>query len=201
MGKKAALLIVDVQRDFCPGGSLAVAGGDEIIPVINRYISIFTGKGLPVLASRDWHPKNTVHFKTGGGPWPDHCVQGTEGAQFHPGLILPGDTVVLSKGMNPNRDDEYSGFQSVTGEGVQFADYLAGNGIGHLLVCGIATDYCVRETVLDALRNGFAVTLLKDAVRGVDLQPGDSDRAISEMAAAGADIKTLQTFEQSLNTN
>ncbi len=201
MGKKAALLIVDVQRDFCPGGSLAVADGDEIIPVINRYIRLFTAQGFPVLASRDWHPKNSVHFKTGGGQWPDHCVQGTEGAKFHPGLQLPDDTVVLSKGMNPDRDDEYSGFQSVTGDGQHFADYLARNGIGHLLVCGIATDYCVRETVLDSLRNGFAVTLLKDAVRGVDIQPGDCDRAISEMEAAGAEIKTFEMFEQNLDVH
>jgi nicotinamidase/pyrazinamidase len=197
METKSALLIVDLQRDFCPGGNLAVAGGDEIIPVINRYIKIFSENGLPVLASRDWHPVHTVHFETGGGPWPVHCVQGTLGAQFHPDLRLPGAAVVLSKGMNPDRDNEYSDFQAVTEEGRPFRKYLIDNGIRHLFVCGIATDYCVRETVLDALGNGFAVTLLKDAVRGVELQKGDSDRAIAEMAAAGAEIKVIENFMQS----
>jgi nicotinamidase/pyrazinamidase len=201
MKTKSALLIVDLQRDFCPGGSLAVAGGDEIIPVINRYIKIFSEKGLPVLASRDWHPENTVHFKTGGGPWPVHCVQGTSGAQFHPDLHLPYNTVILSKGMNPDRDDEYSNFHAVTEEGLTFTEYLIKNGIGHLFVCGIATDYCVRETVLDALGNGFAVTLLKDAVRGVELLPGDSEKAIADMAAAGAEIGQNPAFQQGCITH
>lgn len=199
MGNKAALLIVDVQRDFCPGGSLAVASGDEIIPVINRYIRTFAGKGLPILASRDWHPLNTVHFKTCGGPWPVHCVQDTEGARFHPGLTLPEDAIIFSKGMNPDRDDEYSGFKSVTGDGMHFQDFLIRNGIRHLFVCGLATDYCVRETVMDALQNGYKVTLLEDAVRGVDLHPGDSDRAISEMEAAGAELKTVEKIEQNID--
>jgi nicotinamidase/pyrazinamidase len=196
MDNKSALLIVDVQRDFCPGGSLAVAGGDEIIPVINRYIKFFVDKGLTIFASRDWHPVHTVHFETSGGPWPVHCVQATPGARFHPSLHLPETAVVLSKGMNPDRDNEYSDFQAVTEEGRPFHEYLTDNGIRHLFVCGIATDYCVRETVLDALDKGFAVTLLKDAVRGVELKQGDSDRAIEEMATAGAEIKEIREIEQ-----
>src|SRR6266498_5141738 len=112
MEKGSALLIVDVQKDFCPGGSLAVAGGDEIIPVINKYIRLFQEKGLLILASRDWHPETTVHFKKWGGRWPVHCVQGSEGALFHQEMRLPESTVILSKGMSPERDNEYSDFQA-----------------------------------------------------------------------------------------
>ncbi len=197
MERESALLIVDLQKDFCPGGSLAVPGGDEIIPVINRYIKIFREKQLPVLASRDWHPLETVHFETGGGLWPVHCVQGTDGAQFHPDLALPGSAVILSKGMNPERDDEYSDFQAVTEEGLRFPEFLRKSAIRRIYVCGIATDYCVKATVLDALSNDFAVTLLKDAIRGVELSPGDSDRAISEMIGAGAETADIASLEKS----
>jgi nicotinamidase/pyrazinamidase len=200
MEKGSALLIVDVQKDFCPGGSLAVTGGDEIIPVINRYIRLFQEKGLPIFASRDWHPQKTVHFSLCGGIWPVHCVQESDGASFHPDMQLPENTVILSKGMNPERDDEYSDFQAVTELGVPFDQFLREHGISMLYVCGIATDYCVRTTVIDALNYGFSVTLLKDAIRGVDLKPGDSLRAIQEMIAAGAtltDINYLNNTETS----
>jgi nicotinamidase/pyrazinamidase len=192
--RESVLLIIDVQRDFCPGGSLAVPGGDEIIPIINRYIDIFQHKDLPVLASRDWHPPETVHFETGGGTWPAHCVQRTDGARFHPDLALPSSAVILSKGMNPDRDDEYSDFQAVTDEGLPFPEFLRKNAIRRIYVCGIATDYCVKATVLDALSNGFVVTLLKDAVRGVDLSPGDSERAIEEMITAGAEVAEIDSL-------
>ncbi len=194
MDMTSALLIVDVQKDFCPGGSLAVSGGNDIIPVINRYIGIFRGNNLPVLASRDWHPRNTVHFRTGGGKWPAHCVQDTKGSEFHPELALPENAVIFSKGMNPDLDDAYSVFQAVNETGRHFADFLRANGISHLYVCGIATDYCVKATVLDSLAADFAVTLLKDAVCGVDINAGDSERALDEMAAAGARIMDIASF-------
>lgn len=197
MEKTSALLIVDVQKDFCPGGSLAVSGGNEIIPVINKYIKLFRGKNLPIITSRDWHPAKTVHFKIGGGIWPVHCVQDTEGAKFHPDLALPKEVVILSKGMNPDRDDEYSDFQAVDDDGTPFPEFLLRNGITRLYVCGIATDYCVKATVLDALANGFAVTLLKDAVCGVDLNPGDTEKAIAVMASAGAEIVDFSSLEGS----
>lgn len=196
MNEGSALLIVDVQNDFCPGGSLAVPGGDEIIPAINRYIRLFQEKGLPVLASRDWHPQETVHFKTCGGAWPVHCLQGSEGARFHPDMKLPDNVVVLSKGMNPERDDEYSDFHAVTENGVPFPEFLKEQGINRLYVSGIATDYCVKATVLDALNHGFNVTLLADALRGVDLNPGDSAKAMEEMVAAGAAVADINSLEK-----
>jgi nicotinamidase/pyrazinamidase len=188
MEKGSALLIVDVQKDFCPGGSLAVVGGDEIIPVINSYIKLFREMQLTVIASRDWHPLKTVHFKQWGGVWPVHCIQGTDGARFHQDLMLPKKTVIVSKGMNPDKDNEYSAFHAITEQGVPFPEYLKLHGINRLYISGIATDYCVKATVIDALKNGFAVTLLIDAVRGVEINPGDSAHAIEEMLTAGAEV-------------
>jgi nicotinamidase/pyrazinamidase len=196
MDKESALLIVDVQNDFCQGGSLAVPGGDEIIPVINRYIRVFQKKGLPVIASRDWHPPQTVHFETCGGVWPVHCVQGSVGARFHPDLKLPDNVVILSKGMNPEKDDEYSDFHAVTEKGVPFPEFLMEQGINRLYVSGIATDYCVKSTVLDALSHGFSVTLLADAVRGVNLNPRDAEKAMEEMVAAGAAVADINSLEK-----
>jgi nicotinamidase/pyrazinamidase len=196
MQKGSALLIVDVQKDFCPGGSLAVAGGDEIIPLINNYIRLFQENGLPILASRDWHPITSVHFKTRGGIWPVHCVQGSEGAQFHPKMRLPENVIILSKGMSPERDDEYSDFQAVTEQGVPFPEFLDERGISRLYISGIATDYCVKATVIDALNKGFTVTILKDAICGVDLKPGDSARALDEMIAAGATLADIDELQK-----
>lgn len=197
MEKGSALLIVDVQNDFCPGGSLPVPDGDGVVPVLNRYIELFRTKGLTVFASRDWHPERTSHFKLYGGIWPVHCVQGSDGAGFHPDLRLLPNTVILSKGMDPQKDD-YSAFQGVDDRGRPFPDILRELGITRLYVGGLATDYCVKESVLEGLRHGLAVTLLEDAVRGVDLQPGDSKRAVAEMVRAGADTATLATLAQSL---
>jgi len=185
MPARKALVLVDVQNDFLPGGSLAVPGGDQIVPVLNRYLELFHRAGLPIYATRDWHPEHTRHFTTQGGVWPPHCVQGTRGAEFHPDLHLPPETIVVSKGMDPN-EDSYSGFQGRTDDGVEFAEDLRRRGIEHLYIGGVATDYCVRHTVLDARRAGFQVTVLEDAIRGVDLAPGDSERAVREMAEAGA---------------
>ena len=181
----AALLVVDVQRDFCPGGALAVADGDRVVPALNRCLAEAERRGMRVYASRDWHPPVTTHFKAYGGPWPPHCVQNTPGAQFHPDLRLPPSTVVITKGDDP-RDHGYSAFEGHTADGRPLVDELRAHGIDHVVVGGLATDYCVRTTVLDAARAGLSVTLLKDAVAGIDVQAGDSARAFEEMCAAGA---------------
>lgn len=187
---KAALIIVDVQNDFCPGGALAVAGGDQVVPIVNAYAECFAAAGLPIFASRDWHPPETKHFSQYGGVWPFHCVQNTEGAEFHPDLRLPVGTVVVTKGADPN-EDAYSAFQARDEEGKLLPDLLADTGVTHVYVGGLATDYCVRATVLDACQQGFSCALLIDAARGVDVNPGDTERAITDMVDAGAEVTTL----------
>ncbi|MGH7268134.1 MAG: bifunctional nicotinamidase/pyrazinamidase [Candidatus Rokuibacteriota bacterium] len=187
-----ALVLVDVQNDFCPGGALAVPEGDRVVPVLNRYIARFQAAGAPVFASRDWHPAQTRHFKAWGGVWPPHCVQGTAGAAFHAGLAVPADATVVSKGMDPE-SDAYSCFQAEDPAGMPFAAALGERGVQRLCVGGLATDYCVKATVLDALREGFEVLVLRDAVRAVDVEPGDGDRALAEMREAGARFGTLDT--------
>jgi nicotinamidase/pyrazinamidase len=184
----SALLLVDVQNDFCPGGALAVPEGDQVVPVLNAWTRAFLAAGRPVFASRDWHPANSVHFVTGGGPWPPHCVQGTPGADFHPGLAVPPEVVVLSKGMDPAESGGYSAFEAIDAEGRTLAERLRQAGVRRLYVGGLATDYCVRASVLDALRAGLAVTVIGDGVRGVDVTPGDSARALEEMKVAGATV-------------
>lgn len=185
MEKKAALVIVDVQNDFCPGGSLAVAEGDRVALALNRYITRFAAARLPIIATRDWHPAQTSHFKAYGGIWPVHCVQNTSGAEFHPSLQLGAATTVVSKGTAPDVDS-YSGFDAVDAKGDGLAELLRASGVEQLFVGGLATDYCVKQTVLDGLKEGFDVVLLMDAIRGVDLAPGDSTRALEEMHHAGA---------------
>jgi nicotinamidase/pyrazinamidase len=185
MQAKDALVIVDVQNDFCPGGALAVAGGDEVIPVLNCAIARFSDAGLPIFATRDWHPEKTIHFKTQGGIWPAHCVQGTTGAEFHADLKLSDDTVVVSKGMAAE-DDSYSGFDATDMSGTSLAELLREKGIERIFVGGLATDYCVKHTVLDGLKEGFKVLLLADAIRAVNLKPHDGELAIGEMVGAGA---------------
>ena len=192
-----ALLLVDVQNDFCPGGALAVPDGDRIVPIANWYARLFERRGLPVFASRDWHPGETKHFQAGGGPWPPHCVQGTRGAELHPKLSLPVDAVVVSKGMDPEQDS-YSAFQAETPAGRLLGEELKARGVERLFVGGLATDYCVRASVLDALQQGLQVFLLEDAVRGIDLQSGDVLRALEEMEEHGAHTATLDTVEMEL---
>jgi nicotinamidase/pyrazinamidase len=182
-----ALVVVDVQRDFCPGGALAAEGGERILPALNRHLAEALAGGLTIYATRDWHPETTSHFQAYGGEWPPHCVQGTAGAEFHPGLNLPAGAVVVSKGMDPDHPG-YSAFDGQTPSGNAFADDLRARGIDRLLVAGIATDYCVRQTVLDARHAGFAVSVLLDAVTGIDAHPGDVTRALEVMAAAGATL-------------
>ncbi|MAG36264.1 MAG: nicotinamidase/pyrazinamidase [Dehalococcoidia bacterium] len=186
---EGALFVVDVQNDFCPGGALAVGSGDEVVVPMNQYIARFTAAGLPVFASRDWHPEQTVHFQSGGGSWPPHCVQDTPGAAFHPALKVPADAIIVTKGDNP-AEDAYSAFHGHAASGAPAADALRERGVERLFVGGLATDYCVRSTVLDGLRAGFGVTLLLDASRGVNLSAGDAERAIAEMVETGASVTT-----------
>lgn len=184
MSRRPVLLVVDVQNDFCPGGALGVPDGDRVIPRINRTIELFVRRGLPVLATRDWHPKVTKHFKEFGGAWPPHCIQGTKGARFHPSLALPKGAVVLSKGMDPDQDS-YSGFQALNSGGRDLESVIHEMGVDDLFLCGLATDYCVRATALDGIRRGLRVHVLSDAIKGVDLKPGDSVAAIEEMRSHG----------------
>lgn len=188
--RRDALVIVDVQNDFCPGGALGVRGGDEVVPVLNRYAERFAAVGAPVFASRDWHPSHTRHFKEGGGPWPPHCVRDTPGAAFHPDLRLPAGTEIVSKGMDPS-EDAYSCWQARGPGGESFRDMLRGRGVRRLWIGGLTTDYCVRTTALDAIREGFEVVVLEDAVRAVDRTPGDGARALDEILRAGAHTSTL----------
>ena len=180
-----ALVIVDVQNDFCPGGALGVPGGDAVVPVLNRYVQRFAAAGAPVFASRDWHPDKTLHFKAYGGVWPPHCVQDTAGAEFHPLLALPSGAAIVSKGMDPS-EDAYSCFQAETGDGMPFAAALGELGVRRLFVGGLATDYCVKFTVVDGVHEGFEMVVLADAIAAVDLTPGDGAKALDEMRAAGA---------------
>ena len=180
LGKGDALIIVDMQKDFLPGGTLAVKGGDEIVPLLNRCIGRFVRRGLPIVATCDWHPRDHCSFVKQGGTWPAHCIAGTSGAAFAPGLELPEDVMVVGKATQPDKD-AYSGFAE-TG----LAPSLHRRGITRVFVGGLATDYCVLNTVRDALAAGFQVVLLRDAIRAVDLKPGDGQRAIDEMTRLGA---------------
>lgn len=193
MKKGKALLVVDVQNDFCPGGSLAVPKGDRVVSVLNQYIQAFVENDLMIFASRDWHPQETSHFKDFGGPWPAHCVQDTQGAAFHPCLELTEKTVVISKGMDPE-GNSYSAFQGINAEGTAFADLLKNSGVEEIFIGGLATDYCVKSSCLDALQQGFKVHLLMDAIQGVNINPDDSQKAIDEMIANGARKVTYEEF-------
>ena len=185
-----ALVVVDLQNDFCPSGALAVHDGDAIVPVVNRYLERFESAGASVFLTRDWHPAVTTHFQAYGGIWPPHCVQGTRGAEFHPGLKPPARVEVVSKGMDPTRDS-YSAFHAEDASGRPLPDVLAARGIRRLYVCGLATDYCVRASALDASKEGFEVVVLTDAIGAVDLKPGDGAHAIHEMQQAGAKFATM----------
>ena len=172
------LIIVDVQNDFCLGGALAVPRGEEVVPVVNRLLE---QRWLSV-ATMDWHPAEHSSFETHGGPWPPHCVQHTTGADLHRELDTSKVQLVITKGSNPDQD-AYSGFQ-----GTDLARILRDRGVHRVVVCGIATDYCVRATAQDALHEGFEVLLLEDAIRGVEVQPGDCQQAIEELRQAGATV-------------
>ncbi len=183
-----ALIIVDVQNDFLPGGALAVHHGDEVIPTLNHYIERFHSQGLPIFATRDWHPVDHCSFKEYNGPWPRHCVAETHGAAFASELILPEAAKVISKATTSN-EDAYSGF-----EGTDLANRLHHMNIQQVFVGGLATDYCVLHTVLDALREGFAVYVLTDAVRAVNVAAEDGNRALAQMQRKGANLITLEAL-------
>ena len=188
LDKTCALVIVDVQRDFCPGGALPVRDGDTVVEPLNRYAVLFAHAGAAIIATRDWHPLSHCSFRTQGGPWPVHCVHDTPGAAFHPALKLPPDTIIISKAESPEIES-YSFF----GEpGLE--QPLVKRGIRRLFIGGLATDYCVRCTALDAVQRGFQACVLTDAIRGVDVQPGDSARAIEEMQAAGVRLAGAADF-------
>lgn len=184
IGPADALIVVDVQQDFLPGGALAVPDGHAVVEPLNRAIDAFARAGQPVFYSRDWHPPEHCSFQAQGGPWPPHCVTGTPGAQFAPALRVPEGAAVVSKASTPG-SDAYSAFQ-----GTALGAQLQSAGIRRIFVGGLATDYCVRATVLDARMNGLEVVLLVDSVRAVDVKPGDGQRAVHEMRAQGASLAT-----------
>ncbi len=173
-----ALIVVDMQRDFMPGGALPVPDGDKIIPRCNEYIEEFRKRGALIVATRDWHPPDHISFKERGGPWPAHCVQNTPGAEFV--VELPADAVIISKATEPDKE-AYSGF-----EGTDLEEILRKNGVKRVYICGVATEYCVKATALDAVKHGFETYLLSDAVKGIT--PEDEERALEEMKSAGVRI-------------
>jgi nicotinamidase/pyrazinamidase len=188
---RSALIIVDLQNDFAdPGGSLSVAGGEMTVPIVNREVTSAGASGALIAYTQDWHPESTPHFAKDGGIWPVHCVAGSWGAELHPELIVDGRRI--RKGANG--EDGYSGFtmrDPETGETIptELEGLLRERRIERVVICGLATDYCVKSTALDAARLGFGVSVLLDAVRAVDLAPGDGDRAIDEMRSAGVSIE------------
>ncbi len=175
-----ALLVIDFQNDFTPGGALAVPEGDRIAERVNELAA--SGRLELVVATRDWHPPDHGSFERHGGQWPEHCVQETEGAELHPALDRSKVHVVVDKGQNPSTEG-YSGFDET-----ELGELLRERGIDKVTIVGLATDYCVKNTALDALREGFEVTVDAAAVRGVDVEPGDSERALEEMREAGATV-------------
>lgn len=177
-----ALIIVDLQNDFLPGGSLAVPDGDAVVAPINAYAALFSRSACPVFATRDWHPRDHCSFKSRGGAWPPHCIAHSPGADFPGGLALPATCAVISKATAPDRD-AYSGF-----EGTGLERQLRARKVSRVFIVGLATDYCVLATVKDALARGFEAVLLTDAVRAVNIAPGDGERAIAEMRALGAKV-------------
>ena len=188
-----ALLITDIQRDFLPGGALPVADGDEIIPVLNEYARRFEDAKAHVFASRDWHPPNHMSFKAQGGPWPPHCIQDTLGAKFSPDLKLPEGIVVISKATNPEHES-YSVF-----DGTSFAHELEMCEVKRLFIGGLATDYCVVNTVLDARKLGYETIVLMDATLGINVEPDDAKKAVEAMQKAGAKQITMADFPDEID--
>jgi len=186
-----ALVVVDVQNDFAdPAGGLAVRGGEAIVPRLNASAEAAVAAGAFVAYTQDWHPEVTPHFAKDGGTWPVHCVAGTWGADFHPGLAVVGPSV--RKGSNG--EDGYSGFtmrDTVSGDTIptELEGLLRERGVKRVVIAGLATDYCVKATALDAVRLGFKTTVLADAIAAVDVQPGDGVRALAEMRAVGVTVE------------
>lgn len=185
--ERDALIVVDMQNDFMPWGALPVPDADKIVPKLNAYIDTFSSMGLPVYFTRDWHPIDHISFKGNGGIWPPHCVQDTEGAKFHKDLLIPKDNkFIISKGTS--RDfDAYSGFQ-----GTLLESLLRERSVKRVFVGGVATDYCVKNTVIGAINLGYQTFLLIDATKGVDVNAGDTDRAIGEMMRVGTVVLSFE---------
>lgn len=183
--QNGALILVDIQNDFCPGGALAVDEGDEIIPIVNSLIAEFP----LVISTQDWHPANHISFKEQGGPWPPHCVQGSPGAELHPGLRTDTVAEYFRKASSPRKDD-YSEFAGKDDKGRSLDEVLKSRGVENLYVVGLATDYCVLETVLDGIKYGYQVYAVRDAMRAVNVDPDDGDKALQKMSSAGALIVT-----------
>jgi len=181
---RPALVVVDVQRDFCPGGSLPVRRGDEVVPRLNRVIQAFERAGFPTIFTRDWHPPDHCSFRERGGKWPPHCIMGTPGAGFYPGLRVPPGSIIISKASGRD-SDAYSAFQ-----GTGLAELLKRQGVGELFIGGLATDYCVKESCLDALAAGFRAGVMTDCTKGVNVRRSDSARALSAIEARGARLVT-----------
>jgi nicotinamidase/pyrazinamidase len=182
-----ALLLVDIQNDFCPGGSLAVPEGDHVVTVANKLIPRFKF----AVATQDWHPANHISFKARGGPWPPHCVQGTFGAEIHPGVDTKRVEAFVRKAFTPDQD-AYSEFEGKTSDGLTLDEVLSRRGIRTIYLTGLATDYCVKATALDGLKKGYDVYIVTDGIRAVEVNPGDGAKAIAEMAAAGAHLITSE---------
>lgn len=192
-GATFALIVVDVQNDFCPGGALAVKDGDKVIPPLNALVDAFTTSNLPVCFTRDWHPPDHSSFRENGGPWPSHCVRNSRGARFYPDLHVPKNALVVSKATEPDKE-AYSGFQ-----GTDLSSTLKRMGVTELFVGGLATDYCVKNTVGDALEEGFLVNVLTDCVRGVNLKRTDSAKALRWMKVRGAKERVSENVLKSIN--
>ncbi len=183
----AALILVDIQNDFCPGGALAVNDGDKIVPVVNRLIRKFP----LVISTQDWHPVNHVSFESRGGPWPSHCVQGTRGAELHSDLEIDTIAHYFRKASTPDKDD-YSEFAGRDDQGRSLKEVLELRGVRNIYVVGLATDYCVLETVLDGVKYGYEVYVVTDAMRPVNVNPDDGEKALKRMATNGAHLVTSE---------
>jgi len=193
MEKKAALILVDVQNDFCPGGTLAVKDGDRVVEPLNRMVDFALKNGWFVIASRDWHPRRTRHFREFGGLWPEHCVQGTHGSHFHPELKVD-NAIIVSKGMDPEDDGGYSAFDGKTSSGKSLLDVLREAGVEEVYVGGLATDYCVKATALSAVQAGFKTYFLADGSMAVNIQPNDGAKAVEEMVRSRVISLSIETF-------
>lgn len=189
INRNDALTVVDVQRDFCLGGALPVPKGDQVVPTLNEYIKIFEEARARIYAIRDWHPPNHISFKAYGGPWPPHCIQKSKGAEFHPDLKLPESVTIISHSTDPSRES-YSGF-----DGTELGEELKKESVRRIFVGGLATDYCVKNTVLDALKLRFEAVLLTDAIQGINARSNDSEKAIEEMVEKGAKKATLSDIK------
>jgi len=188
--QESALILVDIQNDFCPGGALAVNEGDRIVPIVNRLISRFP----LVISTQDWHPANHISFEAQGGSWPAHCVQGTAGAELHPDLKTDTVALYFRKASSPDKDD-YSEFAGKDEQGRSLDEVLKDYGVKTIYIVGLATDYCVLETVLDGLKYGYEVYAVTDAMRAVNVNPDDEEKALYKMASSGAHLLTSEVID------